>query len=328
MTTSEITGLHHVGLVVHDLSDAIDTFRRFGFHIAAPTYPALPPTPGAAPEPVGAGNTHADFPRGFLELLAVTTADGARIPADATLVPLHIPADRLDATRAAIRHTVAGLTERLERFEGAHILIFATADAEKTAARISAEGVAHGGVVVAQRPITTAEGTTPQPISYLEIHDPATKAAILPEGRVGVAEDVPAAVLDAQTGLDHPNGAVGLIECVLCVDDEELDATAARYERCLGIAAHHESSSYGFSLGTHRLTLTTPHAVAARLPGERPRTPALSAYTIEVTDLAAAERLLRDRDVPLRTATTGELFIPAAAACGAAVLIRAATVTV
>ncbi|WP_306362041.1 VOC family protein [Nocardia sp. CC227C] len=328
MTDIDLTGLHHIGLVVHDLGDAIDTFRRIGFHIPPPAYPALPPAPGAAPEPVGAGNTHADFPRNFVELLTVTTAGRTRLPADATLVPLRIPADRLDATRAAISHTVSGLAERVERFEGAHILIFATDDAEKTAARMAAHGVRHGGVVAAQRPISTAEGTSPHPIQYLEIHDTATDAALLPEGRLGVAADLPAALLDAQTGLDHPNGAVGLAECVLCVEDDDLEATATRYEHYLGFAADRDSSAHAFLLGSHRLTITTPRGFTARLPGEQPRTPALCAYTIEVADLLAAERLLRARGIPLRTAATGELFIPAAAACGAAILLREAKTAV
>lgn len=323
MAASDITGLHHIGLVVHDLSEAIATFGRLGFHIAPPAYPALAPAPGAAPEPIGAGNTHADFPRSFIELLAPAGRDG--LPAGARLIPLQVPDDRLEATRTAMRHTITGLTDRLDRFEGAHILVFTSVDAERTAARLDAAAVGHTGARPAQRPITTADGTRLEAIKYLEIHEGDLTSAdgMPPEGRIGVAEDAPAAVLDAQTGLAHPNGALALVEGILCVSDDDLDAVADRYARYLGLTAHHDGATRGFDFGASRLTITTPSELAARLPGEQPpATPALSACAIEVADLAAAEQLLLAQGVEIRRATSGESFIPAEAAHGTAIMLR------
>ncbi|MGW0590787.1 VOC family protein [Streptosporangium sp. NPDC002607] len=329
MASSDIPGLHHIGLVVRDMSAAIDTFRRLGFRIGPPAYPALPPAPGAAPEPIGAGNTHADFPRNFIELLALAPSDRERLPAEAMLVPLHIPDDRLDATREAMRGTLAGLADRLDRSEGAHILMFATTNADKTAAELDTAGISHSGALAAQRPITTAEGTRLEAIKYLEInHDQASADGMAPEGRIGAVEDAPPAVLDAQIGLDHPNGAVALAECLLCVTDDDLDLVAERYERYLGIAAHRDGSSRRFDLDTGRLTITSPAGLTARLPGERAHSlPALSAYTIEVTDLAATEHLLATQGIRPQQAATGELFISATAAHGAAIMLRQATAT-
>ncbi|WP_051815615.1 VOC family protein, partial [Glycomyces tenuis] len=243
------------------------------------------------------GNTHADFPRGFVELVALAPERRERLPDEARLVPLAIPDERLAATRAAMRRTVAGLAARLDRSEGAHILVFAADDAERTAARLRAAGVEHGGARPAQRPITTAAGTELAAIKYLELGDAASDG-MLPEGRIGVAEDAPPELLDAQTGLDHPNGALALAECVLCVGEGELESTAERYERLLGTAARGDGDSRAFTLGSGRLTVTTSAGLAARLPGERARTvPALSAYAVDVADLAAAERLLRGAGV-------------------------------
>jgi hypothetical protein len=329
MADPDITGLHHIGLVVHDLGEAIATFGRLGFHIAPPAYPALPPTPGQAPEPIGAGNTHADFPRSFIELLAAAPEDRDRLPADATLIPLQVPADRLEATREAMRHTVAGLTDRLDRFEGAHILMFTSVDAEQTAARLDTAEVGHTGARPAQRPITTADGTRLEAIEYLEIHDDSTTAGMPPEGRVGVVHDAPPAVLDAQSGLDHPNGALGLVECVLCVSDHDLDAVTDRYARYLGITARHDNAGRRFDFfGRSRLIITVPSRLAERLPGERPpATPALSAYTIDVADLADTERLLLAQGIETRRAADGEPFIPAEAAHGTAIILRQAQTT-
>jgi hypothetical protein len=51
---------------------------------------------GAAPEPFGAANTHADFPYSFLELATwVKEGDTGSLPADTHLVPLEALAEVL-----------------------------------------------------------------------------------------------------------------------------------------------------------------------------------------------------------------------------------------
>lgn len=250
MGSSDITGIHHVGLIVDDMGSAISTFRQFGFRVDAPAYPTLPTAPGGPPQPIGAGNTHADFSRSFIELLALAPDSQERLPAGARLVPLQVVDDQLAVTRAAVQRTVGNLSTRLERSEGAHILVFATRDAERTAARLQGSGVGHGGVRALQRPVTTAEGTELAAIKFLEIDDdPAMPVGMVPEGRVGAAEDAPPDLLDAQTGLAHPNGARGLTECVLCVDDHDLESVSERYERYLGISASFDDSASSFDLG-------------------------------------------------------------------------------
>lgn len=327
---TDILDLHHIGLVVRDMDAAIAAFTRFGFHIGVPNYPALPAYPGAAPEPVGAGNTHADFPRSFIELLAPAPERRAGLPAGSRLVPLHVPEDRLAATRAAIQHTIAGLAARLDTSEGAHILIFTTGDAEQTANRLERTGVAHTPARALQRPIATAEGTELAAVKFLEFSsdDPSAAPGMVPEGRVGAAEDAPHDLLDAQIGLAHPNGATGLAECIVCFDDSELEAASERYERYLHLPASREGADTVFTLDSSRLTLTTPPGLAALLPGERPHTtPSLSAYTIEVADLAAAEAHLHAQRLGLRRSADGRPFIPAETAFGTALIFQQADAT-
>lgn len=57
-TSTAITGLHHVGLVVRDITEARSAYARLGFVVPPTTFPALPPALGAAPQAFGAGNTH------------------------------------------------------------------------------------------------------------------------------------------------------------------------------------------------------------------------------------------------------------------------------
>jgi len=327
MTCSDISGLHHVGMVVRDLNAAIATFRHLGFHIRPPAYPALPPAPGAEPEPLGAGNTHADFTRSFIELLAPVPDDRRLLPADATLTVLEVPDDQLSAARTAIRRTVDGVVERLDRFEGAHILVFTSSAIEQTVARLDGADVPHAGARAMQRPVTTAGGTRLEAIMHVEVHAdaPAAMPRMPSEGRVGIVQDAPPAALDAQTDLDHPNGALALSECVLTVDDGDRGPIVHRYERLLGLRAQHDADTSGFDLGGSRLTITTPSAFSARLPGERALdTPALGAYTVDVADLRATELLLSSRGIPTRRAAGGELFIPGDVAHGTPLMFRQA----
>ncbi|GAA1688222.1 VOC family protein [Glycomyces endophyticus] len=324
--TEDITGIHHIGLVVRDMEAALETFRHLGFHVGAPAYPALPPRPGAAPEPVGAGNTHADFPRSFIELLAFAPKDPARLPASAKLIPLQVPDDRLAATRAVVKQTLGGLARRLREGEGAHILVFGTRDAAETAERLAAAGVRTSGALGAQRPVATAEGTRLADVRFLEIHDAASASfGMVGEGRVGAAEDAPADLLDAQLGTEHPNGAVGVVEALICVGNDRRRSTIERYGRYLGRDPVSEGSASVFAAGSGRLVLTTPRDLAERLPGAVPRQiPGVAAYTVAVGDLDDTVAYLRSRGVTVRRAADGRPFLPATAAHGAAVVFQQA----
>ena len=224
----DISGLHHVGLVVDDMGAALATFRRLGFALPPPSYPTMSPREGEPPRPFGAANTHADFPRTFVELATYVKPDGSgQVPPEATSVPLHVPAELLPVVLRQIESTSARLATYLDRFEGAHILIFSAPDVEVVAARLSAAGIGHSGVNTVQRPV----GPRVETIHVLELD--------------------------------------------------------------------------------------------ALLPGERPPAlPALAAYTVAVADLGHTTDLLRGNEVPHRATTSGDLFVPASSALGAAIIFR------
>ncbi|WP_406384591.1 VOC family protein [Streptomyces sp. NBC_01618] len=129
----DIARLHHVGHVVEDMAQAITHYERLGFRVPPPSCPAMPLHEGGTPEPFGTGNTHADFPHSFLELVA-RIEDGAtdRLPADARLVPLEAPAEALPGLVERIRETSANVAACLDRFEGLHILMCAISPAPAT----------------------------------------------------------------------------------------------------------------------------------------------------------------------------------------------------
>jgi hypothetical protein len=55
--------LHHVGHVVRDIEAAIALYRRMGFVVPPPSFPALARRAGEPLRAFGAGNTHVSFRR-------------------------------------------------------------------------------------------------------------------------------------------------------------------------------------------------------------------------------------------------------------------------
>jgi catechol 2,3-dioxygenase-like lactoylglutathione lyase family enzyme len=307
---SEITHLHHVGHVVRDMAAALDYYGRLGFTLAAPAYPVLSPAENAPPRPFGVANCHASFGRNFIEIVACI-ADGEAPPAAARLVPLQAPPQALPRLLEMLTRTTDKLKACLARFQGLHILVFSTADAAGSAARLSAAGVSHSGAGAVQRPADGAAAPK-QSIRFLEI-DEAGAA----EGRLALAEPT------AEAPADHPNGAYDLEESILCVAAEQLDPVVVRYQHYLGCEAQAVDGGCVFQLQDSRLSILTPAALARLLPGVAPPPlPGFAAYAVRVRDLAATQACLERNGIRLRANTAGDLYVPAAAALGAGVIFR------
>ncbi|PRX96196.1 VOC family protein [Allonocardiopsis opalescens] len=316
--------LHHVGLVVRDMAEAIARYRRLGFHVPPAAFPALPPREGAPPEPVGAGNTRIRFAHAFVELAAVLPPgeNGAPDPAaagpGAAVVPLQAPPEALPRLAASMKETSARLAAALERFEGLHIAVFRTADADAAAARLTAAGVPHSGVHRLRRP--AADGGT-VPVGYLEIDGAGGRT---PEGRLAIAEDPGGPA--AESAAAHPNGAVDLVEAVLCVPAAELAEAERRYAGYLGRPARPArpaGPARVFALGRSRLVVVGDTGLPEVLPGERPAAlPAFVSCAVAVRDIAAARAHLAAAGVPFTETGAGELTVPSAEAMGAALVFR------
>ncbi|MFD9302921.1 VOC family protein [Streptomyces sp. NPDC060048] len=302
----DITRLHHVGHVVSDMAQAIALYRRLGFQVPPPSVPALAPREGAAPEPFGAANTHADLSRSFVELVTpVESGNMAGLPPDARIVALQAPPEKLFLVLSRIEATSAQLAGWRDRFEGLHILMFSSPDIDGTGTRLTAAGVDHGGVNTVGRPVETPNGVRTEPVRYLEIDG-------APEGRVGVVADLDPEYQDTRH-LDHPNGAQDLVEAVLCVPDGQLPLVGQRYEQYLGRPISAEGP----------VTLVAEADLPDLLPGEAaPALPALVAYTVAVPDIARVRTLLAENGLPVRETARGEIFVPAEAALGAALIFR------
>ncbi|MFF9031603.1 VOC family protein [Streptomyces iakyrus] len=325
----DIARLHHVGHVVGNMGEALMLYRRLGFAVPPPSYPTMAPAEGAEPKPFGAANTHADFRRSFIELATcVRAGDATRIPEDAHLVPLQAPASQLPLLLERIGETSAKLAVMLSRFEGLHILMFSSPDIDATATRLASAGVGHGGVNAVRRPVETSSGIRTELVRYLEIDSDGTRTGddSTTEGRVGAVADLDGDIQGSRL-LDHPNGAVDLIEVVLCVAEAELALVQARYENYLGRPARADGPVRAFDLDGAALTLVPDTRLTALLPDERPAAlPAFVAYAVVVRDLAVVRDLLKEEGIPVRESPSGDLFVPAAAALGTAIVFRQAPV--
>jgi hypothetical protein len=163
-----VSGIQHIGHVVREIDGAIALYRRMGFVVPPPSFPALARHPGEPSRAFGAGNTHINFRRTFVEL--VTVADDRQhgvVAADATLVPLQAPAGTLQRLTDSITETATRIAHALARFQGLHILVFGTADLDATIARLAAQGVAHSAVNRLQRPAATGEKTKQISVGYM-----------------------------------------------------------------------------------------------------------------------------------------------------------------
>lgn len=101
---------------------------------------------------------------------------------------------------------------------------------------------------------------------------------------------------------------------MLCVADPALPGVERRYGRYFGRATRS---------GRADVTVVAASALGDLLPGERPPAlPAFAAYAVAVRDLEAAGKLLRGNGVPVVRTGPAELFVPAAAALGVAIVFR------
>ncbi|MEV3872880.1 VOC family protein [Streptomyces sp. NPDC049906] len=319
--------IHHVGHIVENMTQAISLYERLGFDVPPPNCPAMPRREGAAPEPFGAANTHADFADSFLELATrVTEGDRGSLPADTRLVPLEAPAEVVPLLVERIGRTSADLASRLDRFQGVHILMFSSPAIDEEAERLTGAGVRHGGINTVRRAAPEGAGVPVETIRYLEIdgEGPGAGPGTVAEGRLGFVADLDPDVQGARR-LDHPNGAVDLVEATLCVADPELALVRRRYETYLGRPARQQGPAHVIDLDGAALRLVPGSALATVLPGERPPAlPAFVAYAVAVRDPVLTRDLLHRNGLPVRDTPTGDPFVPADAALGTAVVFRPA----
>jgi catechol 2,3-dioxygenase-like lactoylglutathione lyase family enzyme len=314
---TEINNIHHVGHVVYDMKTALELYRKLGFVCQPPAFPMMAEQEGETPKPFGAANAHIDFVNNFIEIVTVVR-EGGIIPDDAHFISLSAPPAALSRIIDSIRRTVATISRCLARFEGTHILVLSSSDVNAAAARLDQGKVGHGGINTVQRPVETSAGTQLIPVRLLEIDDEQVS-----EGRLAFAENPLSDTLQAQIHTDHPNGAIELVEAILCVEDGELDACVARYRHFLGIEPRTEGFAEVFDLGGGQISIIPESRLTDLLPGEAlPSLPGFAGYAVTVHNLSVTRGHLEACGFPVIETKKGDIFVPAASLLGTAIIFR------
>lgn len=316
---TEIKHIHHAGHVVTDMSAALELYRKLGFVCLTPAYPLMAEKEGEEPKPLGVANTHITFLRNFVEI-ATVVKEGARIPEDAKMVPIQVPTAALPLVLQNIKRTVDTVSSCLARFEGTHILCFYSPDVEASEARFDKNGTGHSGVNQVQRPIETTEGVKVLPLKVLEID-----GEDVPEGRLAIADIPPLETLQAQTHMDHPNGAIELVEVILCAADTEIDDFTKRYQRYLGCDVKVDGAARIFDMENARITIVPESHLNRILQGEVvANLPAFAGYVVEVRDISMTRKYIESNRFQVKETPQGDIFVPASTALGTAIVFRQA----
>lgn len=260
--------LDHVGHFVRDPDDASRALARAGF---APTPVSV--QADAAGQPTGTGNVTAMFERGYIEVLFKTADTEIGREFEASLA-LHA---------------------------GVHLAAFSVADAGVAHARLAGAGFKMRPLVNFSRPVGTESGTGVAAFTVVRL-----ERGVMPEGRIQILTHRTEETVWQKRWLDHPNGAVGLIDLAIAVTNEvEAAARVARFADRTMVSSRFGSE---IILDRGRVQLMTAQAFDALFPEVRvPSLPLQGAYGIAVKSLGEAEAALRKGNI--RTRRLGRALI-------------------
>lgn len=285
--------LDHVGVAVRDLAAARAAYAAMGFRLTPLSVHSGSRTPGGPVEPWGSGNHCAMLGAGYLELIGIVAPDR----------PSSVP-------------------PLLERYEGAHILALRCADAEAAYAELTSRAAHVDPPRVLERDAPFGpDGTETRRAAFRNIHCHGAHYAV---SHLIVIEHRTPDVLWQPHLTRHPNGAAALVEAVLSVADpattaERLAALAGAVPEIVG------PDRFAVPLERGRISVMTPDAARATFGAPPPSEPSIVAITVAVADLERARGEAEAGGLPIRRHGAG-LLIPAAAACGVAIRLEAATV--
>jgi hypothetical protein len=256
--------LDHVGHFVRDPETAGRALARAGF---APTPVSVQYNPDGSP--MGTGNITAMLQRGYIEVLFKT------------------------AETQLGREFEAALAGNA----GVHLTNFAVADAARAHDRLTAEGFAMRPLVQFQRPVGTETGPGVAAFTVVRLERGA-----MPEGRIQILTHRTEDMVWQKRWLNHPNGALALIDVVIASPD--VAEAAARFSRFTGrtIKAT-EIGRATLRLDRGQVQLVSEAVFEAMLPDIAvPRLPFIGAYAVQVRSRTRCEDLIKQAGLAVERA--------------------------
>lgn len=282
--------IDHVAHFVPEREACHEALTRLGF---SPTPFSLQQHRVAADAPlapVGTGNHCVMLEQGYLEFL---------VPVAETEVALQ-------------------LRRYIDRYVGAHSIVFGTADPQADYERLRRAGFAPLPPIDLQRPIETAAGL--QTVRFTVVRVPPEA---MPEGRIQFCQHHTEALLWQPRWLAHANGAVALAGVLVCTQD--LEEACARYGRFTGLPVHAAGAGVRV-LQTERgwIRFYQPAALERELGIRPPAVPAIVGCELHSRDLGLTRRVLESRGLAPRVLAAGRIAVSAPPAIGGELVFSAA----
>jgi hypothetical protein len=283
--------LDHVGFFVRDLQDAGRRLERLGFQVSQINVQTNADAQGVL-TPSGTSNRLARLRRGYLEILAATHD-----------TPL---ADQFKSA--------------LARYQGIHLIAMSHDDIPGQRTRLTQSGFRMQPVVTLRRRDTTLPGAPELTWSVLR-----PEPGVMAEGRVQfVKTHNPEHVWRDELTV-HPNGAYGLGDLLLCVEQRR-DA-AERYGKYAGRDPHHGEAFSAVALDRGRLVFVGPDEAATMLPAlALPALPFMAGQSLCTVDVSAARAILARNAVTPLFADDDLICVSPADALGGYLLFHTAAV--
>jgi hypothetical protein len=281
----------HVGYFVTDLETSGAQLERLGFRVSLVNVQTNADARGEL-KPSGTSNRLARLKLGFLEILAATHD-----------TPL---ADQF-------KHQIA-------RYQGLHLIAFSGADMRAERTRLTDAGFAMQGIVELRR----RDRTLPDnPVVHFSVLRP--QPGMMAEGRVQwVRPNTPDTVWRPET-ITTANGAEGLSDVLLCVDDPA--AVAARYGRYVGRVPVRRDDLHVIALERGGLVFADARGAARILPDFRPPALPFMAGQALRANLALTREVLAQAGVTPVFSSSELLCVGPADALGGYMLFHAPSVT-
>lgn len=273
--------LDHAAHFVPDTGAAGRALQQLGFAVTPFSAQSHRATPDAPPTPAGAGNVCVMLRRGYLEFLTPT-------------------GDTPVANR---------LREATARYVGVHLVALGTADPESDRSRLAAGGFDPLPVLALERPIETPDGERTARFAVVRV-----PSGTMPEGRIQFVQQQTPELSWQRRWLDHPNRAFALAGIYLCVADPA--ATAARYERYLGLAAAPWGGGRRIATERGDLIFVAPEAVARSFGIDPPTVPWIAGCALECGNARAARSRIEMNDLATRDLGDGRFVTVAPPALG------------
>lgn len=260
--------LDHTGVAVRSLDVGQETYERLGFTLTPRSFHSGSRTPGGPVEKWGSGNHCAMFETGYLEIIGITDPD-----------------------------LYSSTKDYLDRYEGQHIVALGSGDADTAYSVLN--GRFDGVLPAARLQREAAFGPNDEETRLAAFRNIHVDRNTFPEAKLIFIEHLTRDVLWQPHLLSHPNGAVGLAEIAMCVENAK--ETCGRLSKLLarepkdimpGIAS--------FALDHGNIYVMEPAGLAGWASGvEPPCVPYVASFGVAVKDLDATRKYLAGKDIPV-----------------------------